>query len=374
MLVAHTEQNKPFILNSSIPRTALQQLRETKNFYCPLCKERLLLKIGSSKTPHFAHYSKSNCENQFSERESEIHLKGKEQLYSLFRGLDLQAFLEPYLPSLQQRPDILLEGNLAKRIAIEFQCSPISSEKLNNRNDGYKRVDILPIWIPSTPDKIVKKGIQKIRLSKNHQQFQAFKNRHPYIMTYNPKVRQFFYFSNLIHLHGNSFISKIQTIPLENQKFPFYIPKPITKEEFNHFWLIYQQTKHNYLHARVLLRRSGLNDLLLRSAYELRMKLQSLPNYIGVPLKGSEDLKVSCIDWQLSLFYFIHKTGIELHHMKGQTLYSFIKWARLPEVKFSYEIVRNYCSILEDLSIQHPYQKIEDEKLVAILYNHFLAI
>lgn len=373
MLLAYTEQNKPFILNSSIPQTTLHQLRKTKKFYCPLCKQQLLLKIGSLKIPHFAHYSRSNCENQFSERESEVHLKGKEQLYSLFKALEFDTQLEPYISSVKQRPDILLEDNTTQRIAIEFQCSPISLERLNARNTGYKSEEILPIWIPDTPDKITKKGVQKITLSKNYQQFKTT-NHHPYIMTYNPNARQFFYISNIIYLHGNSFISKIQTIPLTSQKFPFYIPKPITKNEFDQLWLIYQQTKQYYLQTRVLLNRNGVNDLLLRSAYELRMNLDSLPNYIGVPLKGSEGLKIFSSDWQLALFYFIHTTKIELRQMKGQSIYYFLKWARLPETRIAYEVIRNYCSFLETLSIQHSYQSISDEKLLAVLYNHFLAI
>ncbi|MDN4492295.1 competence protein CoiA [Ureibacillus aquaedulcis] len=374
MLVAHTELNKPFILHSSIPLATLHQLRKTEKFYCPLCKQQLLFKIGSLKIPHFAHSSLSNCENLFSDRESETHLKGKEQLYSLFRALELDAQLEAYLPSIQQRPDILLERTTNQPLAIEFQCSPISIEKLMDRNNGYKREGISPIWIPNTPDKIVKKGIQKISISKNYQLFKQNTKHHPYLMTYNPKVRQFFYLSNLLYLHGNRFISKVQTIPLTSQKFPFYLPKPITKEEFEQFWLIYQQTKHNYLQSRVLLNRSGVNDLLLRSAYELRMNLHSLPNYIGIPLKGSEGLEVFSVDWQLALFYFIHTTKIELCHIKGQTVYYFLNWARLPETRIAYQVVYNYCSFLEKLSIHHSYQTIDDEKLLEVLYNQFLAM
>ncbi|WP_445013744.1 competence protein CoiA [Ureibacillus sinduriensis] len=303
-----------------------------------------------------------------------MHLKGKEQLYSLFKALEMEPELEPYLPNVKQRPDILLKGNTTQRIAVEFQCSPISAEKLINRNNGYKREDIQPIWIPITPDKIMKKGIRKVSISKNHQQFKVTASHHPYIMSYNPKMRQFFYISNPVYLHGNSFIAKVQTIPLTTQKFPFYLPKPITNEEFHQYWQILQQTKHNYLQKRVLFTRSGLNDLLLRSAYELRMNLHSLPNYIGVPLKGSEVLKLSCIDWQLAIFYFLHLTKIELRQMKGETLYYFLKWANLPQSRIAYEAVSNYCDILEELSIQHCYQTIEEEKLLAVLYHHFLAM
>ncbi len=374
MLVAYTEQNEPFILNSSISHTTLHQLRESKKFYCPLCKQQLLFKIGSLKIPHFAHVSKSKCENQFSEGESQTHLQGKEQLYSLFNELDLNPQLEPYLQSIQQRPDILFTDHANKRIAIEYQCSPISSEKLTERNKGYEQENISPIWIPKTPDRIIKKGIQKITLSKNDQQFLTATSHHPYIMTYHPSLRQFFYITNLIFLHGNTFISKVQAIPLYNQKYPFFIPKPITKNEFKQFLLINQQVKHNYLQARVLISRSGVNDVLLRSAYELRLNLHSLPNYIGIPIKGSEALQVFSIDWQIAVFYFMHSAQIQLHHLKGKTIDYFLRWARLPESKEAHEAVGNYCKILGELRVQHAYQTIQDENLLVALYNHFLAI
>jgi len=374
MLVAYTDQNEPFILNSGISQTTLQQLRKAKKFYCPQCKQQLLFKIGSLKIPHFAHVSKNDCENLFSDRESETHLKGKEQLYSFFSDLGLNPQLEPYLTNIQQRPDILLEDSTQEPVAIEFQCSPISSESLVSRNNGYKFEKISPIWIPNTPDHIVKKGIQKITLSKNYQQFQLTSNHHPYLMTYNPTVRQFFYLSNIMFLHGNTFLSKVQALPLTDQKFPFYIPKPITKNEYKQFLLINQQVKHNYLQARVLLSRSGVNDVLLRSAYELRMNLNELPNYIGIPLKGSEALKVFSIDWQLALFYFSQTTQIEISRMKGQTIDYFLKWARFPETKNAHEVVFTYCRLIENLSVQHVYQTIQDEKLLKVLYNHFLAM
>ena len=374
MLAAYTEQNELFILNSSMPLATLHLLRKSKKFYCPLCKQKLLFKIGSLKIPHFAHFSKSHCDDFFSERESETHLKGKEQLYNLFKSLNLDAKLEAYITNIQQRPDILLKDDDNSMFAIEFQCSSISQESLIRRNTGYREENISPVWIPNTPTNITRSGIQKISLSKNVQQFTLCSKHHPYIMTYNPTVRQFFYISNLIFLQGNSFLSKVQTISVTHQQFPFYIPKPITPNEFKQFLLIYKQVKHNYVQKRVLLSRSGVNDIFLRSAYELRLNLLSLPYYIGIPLIGNEELQVFSVDWQLALFYFVYTTKIELRHMKGQTIYYFLRWAKLPETSRAKDVVSEYCRLLEELSVQHSYQSIHEKKLFDVLYNHFLAI
>lgn len=307
MLVAYTEQNKRFVLNSSIPKTTLKQLRQMERFYCPQCKEPLLLKIGTFKIPHFAHYSKKECEHRFSERESEQHLLGKEQLYQLFHYLGLQVEIEPYLSELKQRPDLLIEKE-NRRFAIEFQCSPITLQRLKERNFGYKSNGIVPFWIPKTPNKSYQKGIQIISLNKQLQLFKMTVDRHSYIMEYNPIVRQFLYMTNLMHLYGNRFISKVQVIPRMKQQFPFYIPKQLTEQEFKQYFILFNRVKHNYLQSVLFVNKKGVHHLLLRSLYELRLNGQTLPNYIGIPIHGSEHLKVSPLEWQAALFYFLHVT------------------------------------------------------------------
>ncbi|RHW39862.1 hypothetical protein D1B33_03145 [Lysinibacillus yapensis] len=373
MLVAYTEQNEPFVLNSSMPHTTLHQLRTTTKFYCPQCKEPLVFKIGTFKTPHFAHLSTNHCENQFSEGETEQHLKGKEQLYHFLKSLGLQAELEAYLPTIKQRPDILINAQ-ERRYAIEFQCSPISFERLNERNIGYNKDSIAPIWIPATPAKIVQKGIQKVALSEQTKQFLAPSDRHHYLMSYNPNLRQFFYISNLMFLHGNSYLAKIQVLPLSRQNFPFFIPKLLNKSELKQFLSIYELLKHNFLLSRVLISRHGVNDLMLRSIYELRLQINSLPSFLGIPLKGSEALKVFSIEWQIALFYFIFFTKITIADLNIPSIRFFLKWAKLPETPQSIEVVQAYCQILNSLGIQNHFQKVPAEALVERLCTHFLAM
>src|SRR5699024_9156294 len=54
--------------------------------------------------------------------------------------------LEHYLPDIHQWPDLLLQVN-NKQIALEFQCAKISTNEIIQRNEGYKRLNIQPIWI-----------------------------------------------------------------------------------------------------------------------------------------------------------------------------------------------------------------------------------
>lgn len=373
MLVAYTEQDKPFILNSSIPHTTLQQLRATTKFYCPQCKQPLVFKIGPLKIPHFAHYSTNECENLFSEGETEQHLKGKEQLYNFLKSKGFQVELEAYLPAIQQRPDILLKDHGGRQYAIEFQCSPISSERLTERNSGYSNENIAPIWIPLTPGKVVQKGIQKVGLSAQMKQFIKASDRHHYLMSYDPTLRQFFYISNLLFLQGNSYIAKVQALSIEKQNFPFYIPKTLAKHELKQYLNLYERIKHNYLHSRVLISRNGVNDLALRSFYELRLDLNSVPAYIGIPLKGSEALNVFSIEWQIALFYFLHLAQKAISELTVPSIRFFLKWAKLPETPQAIEVVQAYCRILDSLKVWNQFQKISKDALFQQLHPHFLC-
>lgn len=117
---------------------------KNQQFICPGCKEKVILKSGDIKQKHFAHYSKSTCET-FSENETTQHLAGKLQL-----AAQLQQFgdikIEAVIPEINQRPDLLMQSG-HRQIAIEYQCSPISQRKLDQRNAGYSSQKIDVIWI-----------------------------------------------------------------------------------------------------------------------------------------------------------------------------------------------------------------------------------
>lgn len=374
MLVALTKQQERFVINTGIPQTTLKQLRENTLFYCPQCHEKLQLKIGSVKIPHFAHFSKSNCESHFAESESEQHLLGKEQLFQLFLSLNLQVELEPYLSSLQQRPDLLVSVDHQTKFAVEFQCSSLKNERFHERNAGYKKERITPIWIPATPvNKCIESGIFKISLPHHLQQFILSTKNQKYLITYNPYSYQFYYVSNLLYVSGNTYLAKGQSLPVMNQKFPFYLPKLLSRSEFSSYLLAYFSIKEKYLGARVLLNRKGVNDLFLRSIYDLRIGINSLPNFIGVPMRGNEAIRLFSVEWQAALFYFTYQNRLSVTAMSSQAIHYFLKWAKLEETSSAFSAVQNYCHLLKTLSVQHAYSTVSNDQLSNALYSQFLA-
>ncbi|WP_248715740.1 competence protein CoiA [Convivina praedatoris] len=116
------------------------------SYFCPACRQPLILKRGEHKVAHFAHRDLSVCQHTFSEGESSTHLTGKLALYQLLKGQGTIQ-LEPVLAAIDQRPDLLWQHPQSGMIAIEYQCSPISAKRLAERNQGYRSQGISVYWI-----------------------------------------------------------------------------------------------------------------------------------------------------------------------------------------------------------------------------------
>ena len=126
---------------------ALDEQKNThQKFYCPQCNEPVFLKKGLIKQAHFTHFKNSNCAI-FSEGETEEHVLGKSLLYQWFTQQDIPCQLEAYLPNLKQRPDLLIWLDEQTPIAIEFQCSALSAQRMIERTSGYNENGYKVYWI-----------------------------------------------------------------------------------------------------------------------------------------------------------------------------------------------------------------------------------
>lgn len=104
---------------------------------------------------------KNECEDRFSESETEEHLNGKRDLFEWIKKQSgvTNAVLEGWLPETKQRPDIIFDYN-GQKYVIEYQCSPIASEYLE-RHDLYQASGINDIWILGTDKYLEKSEIGK---------------------------------------------------------------------------------------------------------------------------------------------------------------------------------------------------------------------
>lgn len=139
MLIALNNQNKHVLAHEEGKKNKVHYL-------CPVCKGSVCLKKGEIKLPHFAHLQSEKCQ-VFSEGETEEHLIGKRLLYNWFIQQGIPCQLEAYIPSLKQRPDLVIWLSSDQPCAIEFQCSPLSIKRLKERTKGYKNAGYTVYWI-----------------------------------------------------------------------------------------------------------------------------------------------------------------------------------------------------------------------------------
>lgn len=128
------------IANSASRRVSASAAVRGGDYECPGCHEPVVLKRGRVKIAHFSHQKNGLCVRQ-EEPETAEHLSGKWQIQQQFNG-----DLEVYLSVISQRPDILCR-RANRLIAIEFQCSALSTSRLEERTDGYRKLGIEVVWL-----------------------------------------------------------------------------------------------------------------------------------------------------------------------------------------------------------------------------------
>ncbi|MER2190962.1 MAG: competence protein CoiA family protein [Solibacillus sp.] len=373
MLVALAEDQSYVMLTHKLSRVALQRLREAQRFFCPQCKEPLLLKIGQVKIPHFAHRKNSQCDSLFTEGESQAHLLGKQQLFTLFQRLELEVKLEPYLKDLQQRPDLLVTKN-NQQYAIEFQCSRLVKDRFIERTKGYKAHGITPVWILNTPsEKYRQQGL--IKISINHYQYLFLKRTgRPFLMSYDVERQTFYYINHLIFFQGQQYFGFGQSIPLSQQVFPFYVPQRLAFDLFQTLFARYKQENTQYLHARLMFSRGGVQDDLLRAMYELRLSRDNLPLFIGVMINGQESMTKPAVEWQILLFYYIFLYRFTFSGLTDDIVFYFLDWANLSTTKQAQQTVTRYVRLLVQLKIEGASSNIDEGLLIKHVYDELFAI
>lgn len=288
MLTALNERQQLVQLTMWSQKDELKKLRERHRFYCPACKGQLVLKIGAIMIPHFAHLSDNTC-LAFSEGEGNLHIQGKTMLYHWFKEQSIAVSLEPYLAVIQQRPDLLLKIQ-DDYIAIEFQCSAISSELFLKRTAGYQSLGIPTLWIP-LEKKAFFRGLQKMRISPFYALF-IQKNK---LFTLDVATKQLHKSQLILHIAGQQYITYNDASSLRTMSFPFTMePDEVDIELLAATWF---KERERAIKNRLRFNKKGLKDVFLKYCYEQRIAILDLPNWIGLPNKYRG--KSHSVEWQL---------------------------------------------------------------------------
>ena len=176
-------------LNKEEQRVAISQAinLEKQEYYCPVCKGLMVLKNGKVRLPHFAHKSKTDCDD-FSNDMSEWHYNWQLQFPEKYREvvIEMELTRDQYIDAqnndsfdgisnkslgitdlnivkgtewgketirLKHRADICF-----KDYVIEFQHSPISASEFNERNWFYTTAGYKLIWVFDMVRKLCNSG------------------------------------------------------------------------------------------------------------------------------------------------------------------------------------------------------------------------
>jgi competence protein CoiA len=273
----------------------LQALRQKGEFYCPGCKEKMILKIGTKKISHFAHYRGSSCSEQF-ERESEYHLLGKQKLYLWLKEKGLQPELEAFDQQIRQRPDIRFTYENI-RYALEFQCSTIPDEVFFKRTQCYQQNDYTPLWILGG-NFLTRKNSAVVSLSDF--QYQCIKSAYDCstLSFYCPNTNQAIFLQKVIPITTRHAIATIAMGPLQNLDVKEFI-QPHTqiaptletwRKEMKTFKYFYTQKPQAY------------KDPFLKELYQKHIHLAYLPPEVGLPVANGIFIRTPQAVWQGFLY------------------------------------------------------------------------
>lgn len=373
MLVALNYKKQPIILSKKIDLAHLRKLRQ-QQFFCPQCFKPVILKAGTIKIPHFAHKQKSNCDQLFSEGETINHINGKLQLFEWLQSKRVRVELESPITSLNQRPDLLAKIQKTQ-YAIEYQCSPISRDMFIKRTTGYQKQNIYPIWIPKQYESNKRQmSYQHIFLNSFYKLFLNRSSRVEYICCYDSEKKKFCYYHSPMYIQKNQYIVAVETIPLDFQRLPLLQPSPIKKSLFLNMLMLYRKKQSELIKTKFYYGQAKVQDLLWRSLYELRLNYMNLPIFVGVPIRGSDQISDSTLEWQIALHFFSQLHGLKVYELTDKDIYNYCKWGDFDsELQQTMLVIKRYIQILKQGQIDTVHSIVEQEKFIKLLYEQFVA-
>jgi competence protein CoiA len=299
LLTAKTRLGTTFSLGHNHKKENLLILRNTEDFFCPVCGEGVSLKLGNQRIYHFSHRSGTVCRDIF-ESETLYHMEGKLQLYQWLVRQRIPAVLEYYDPIIGQRPDIMFE-NEGNKYALEFQCSPITEELFMKRTEAYYQQNYIPLWIIGSKH-IKAKRSNVFSLSNFHYFFlRKTKDGHFVLPSYCPEEKQFQIISSILPYSIKNAIANCSYRSIQDTGIgEILAPNLNSHSNFSNF------SKWSYENEKFTLNWSlhpnPIQKGFLREIYHHNLNLYLLPPEIGLPVSYSLLIQTPAIVWQTYLY------------------------------------------------------------------------
>ena len=270
----------------------LRQLRRSTHYYCPGCRERVVMKLGEKKIWHFAHQGSPPCEMEW-ERESNYHLTGKQQLYDWLREDRQDVQLEHVLIASNQRPDLFLPSS---RTAIEFQCASIEASLLTKRSFDYNASNIHVTWILGA--KRLKRLYSLIHTLSAMDWAAASNHRgSPAIYYYCPEERTFANLTIHYSLTPTKFICTTTYLSASTTSYfdLFKSHTPFTNHESMPIWFKQKQIWRQNPHGE----KSFIYYFLRKRLYLSGKSIRFFPSEAGIPSSQNYWIETPSYLWQM---------------------------------------------------------------------------
>lgn len=272
MLVAINENHECVLTKQAI---------KNQNYFCPHCKSKVILKIGTKVIAHFAHVNP--CKIWRSKGESALHYQTKYKIASMLKRLNFKVEVEPYYENIQQFPDIVVNSSFA----IEVQFSNIPLSEIQKRTAGLMSVGLRPFWI--IEDIKYRNG----KLTLNDHQASFINATHRSLYTWQEKFCQLIRYSNIQHLGGRQFLAKRDivedmTILLTEKRHKNMVCYKLGESLINRY----------IQHCR---RKNSVLEPTLSAMYQLQLNDKQVIQQFGIIIPLQIYIKPHPIEWQLQL-------------------------------------------------------------------------
>lgn len=341
------------ITPATMSKGNINELKKKKHsYYCPSCKEKVILRVGEKVIAHFAHLANADCVQ--SNGEGEYHEEGKLLLYEWLLKQNLKVELEKYLPELKQQPDLLVDLN-GRKIAIEYQCSRISNEEIINRTQGYTKQGIQVIWILGM--KLLKRiGTQLFKFDTfSKTMLHQFTPQYPLsIFYFCPESSKLVKIQNLSFLNNKYAVGKLKYHSLNRINIiDLFKANFLTKQELKGAW--HREKKNFRVRRRDRLYGEELH--WHQWLYLKRLYIEQLPSLIHLPVTTNYRMKVAAWNWQSRLLYDV------IDPLEKDQLFSLTR-ARYVLAKYRYKA--------ESFPLIHSIQDPIEEYLLLLTHLGFL--
>ena len=126
-------------LDKEQKRISIHDAVQGDTFFCPVCLEKMFVKSGTERARHFSHFPNCECNDSWNGQYdmSDWHYEWQNQFPPENQEVVVQC------DDIRHRADVLTD-----RTVVEFQHSPLSSGKFNDRNVFYHgNIGYKVVWL-----------------------------------------------------------------------------------------------------------------------------------------------------------------------------------------------------------------------------------